>query len=359
MPDGSTVLYSPNWCGTRDRCAKNEKALLYNDKELWGIGRAEGDYVPNDVDVISKEDTIKLIARVFNVSPNDILITDDARVSFNVPINDIEGVYAGEKLAHRWDNKPIAYCNDLTIDFDDVKFSTALKFSNNAEDSDTKPLPRYLVKNLNNQTHLENFKKAGEVLISSINRFPTMKGPGKDEKEGTKSTDICIEQGGQFKGEELGKLISHFNMEGTGTIDIRGKITIKDKAVLPDVYVFCASNKMLNKFGSVHYKIVNIPRFAQTLFESIRKQVDDKVYYWMMAPVVYGGAKDPVKTLKELKSLSNYNINIATMLDCFYKPSSFKDEEEFRFVFFTKKQPIEQKITIHNKNLIKCCSFEV
>ncbi len=113
MPDGSPVLYSPNWCGTRDRCAKNERGLLYNDKEYWGIGQAEGEYIPSDVEVLSKEDTIKLISSLFNISPNEINITNDAQVIFRVPVDDIEGVYVGEKLAHRWDNKPTAYCNDI------------------------------------------------------------------------------------------------------------------------------------------------------------------------------------------------------------------------------------------------------
>ena len=76
-----------------------------------------------------------------------------------------------------------------------------------------------------------------------------------------------------------------------------------------------------------------------------------------MAPVIYGGAKDTINTLEELKKLGNYNINVATMLDCFYKSSSFKDDEEFRFVFFTKKQPIDTIMTIRNTNLIKCCSL--
>jgi hypothetical protein len=77
-----------------------------------------------------------------------------------------------------------------------------------------------------------------------------------------------------------------------------------------------------------------------------------------MAPVTYGRAKDPIKTLAELKTLADYNINAATALDCFYKASSFADEEEFRFVFFTRKQPIKSALAIHSMNLVKCCSFE-
>lgn len=358
-PDGSPVRYSPNWCGERSRCAKNERGLLYNDKELWGIGQAEGDYIPNDVTVISKEDTIKLIASLFNTSPNEMDITDDARVIFRVPVDDIEGIYAGERLMHRWDNKPTFYCKDLIIDFNGKTFPKPLKYSNDLKRSDSKlhALPKYLVKNLKIE-YLEQFRNTGEVLVRSIASFRTMGGYGQEEKEGIKNTDICIDVGGpkEFKATELGRFISTFKLEGTGSMEINGKLIIKDKTILPDAYVFCASYKTINEFGGANYKIVSISRFAQTLFESIHK-VDKEVYYWMMAPVIYGGAKDPIETLEELKNLGNYNVNIATMLDCFYKPSSHQDEEEFRFVFFTKKKSIEQKMAIHNKNLIKCCSF--
>lgn len=59
--DGSVVTYSPGWCGTRDRCARNEKGILYNDEEGWGIGQAEGDYVPDDVKVLTEKEALKIV----------------------------------------------------------------------------------------------------------------------------------------------------------------------------------------------------------------------------------------------------------------------------------------------------------
>ena len=78
--DGSTATYSPGWCGTRDKCALNEKGLLYNDKELWGIGQAEGDYIPDDVEVLDEKTALSIIAEA----------------------KDEDKVYFGEKLANRW-----------------------------------------------------------------------------------------------------------------------------------------------------------------------------------------------------------------------------------------------------------------
>ncbi len=79
--EGNRVSYSPDYCGTRDHCAKNEKALLYNDEEGWGIGTAEGDFIPPDVKVISQEDAEKII-----------LTADNENVK----------VYFGDKLLNRW-----------------------------------------------------------------------------------------------------------------------------------------------------------------------------------------------------------------------------------------------------------------
>ena len=80
MADGSPVTYSPGWCGTRDQCACNEKSLYYNDRELWGLGQAEGDFVPPDVEVVDEKTALEILATA----------------------KDEDGVFFGEKLDNRW-----------------------------------------------------------------------------------------------------------------------------------------------------------------------------------------------------------------------------------------------------------------
>ena len=80
--DGSVVTYSPGWCGTRDKCAKNEKGILYNDEERWGIGQAEGDFIPPDVTVLTEKDALKLVDAADSTNPK---------------------VFKGDKLARRYD----------------------------------------------------------------------------------------------------------------------------------------------------------------------------------------------------------------------------------------------------------------
>ena len=335
--------YPPGWpCS----CGKGIIDLM-NDALGWCLIRFENDVPSSPEDgatfiLLSEADYNALVAR------------------YRAKVRDgSNGIWAGSILAHRWDCKPTAFCKDLIIDFNGKTWGNTLEYSDDLQirHYETEGLPKYLVKNPKKE-YLDKFRETGEVILSSITRFRTMGGHGQDEKEGVKKTDICIDVGGteEIKANELGRFISYFKMEGTGSIDISGKLVIKDNAFLPDSYIFCASYKALDAFGGSSYEIVDIPRFGQTLFESIRK-ADKEVYSWMMAPVTYGGAKDPIKTLEELKKLGNYNINVATMLDCFFKSSSFKDEEEFRFAFFTKKKPIDMITIIHDTNLVKCCEF--
>jgi hypothetical protein len=67
--DGTVVTYSPGWCGTRDKCALNETGLLYNDEEGWGVGQAEGDFIPPDVEVLTEKEALKLVKAADSTNP--------------------------------------------------------------------------------------------------------------------------------------------------------------------------------------------------------------------------------------------------------------------------------------------------
>jgi hypothetical protein len=102
MPDGSRISYSPGWCGTRDRLALNEKSLLYNEVEGWGIGQADGDYVPNDVEVLGEKQVNGLFSQAINQLTTDIkwkpLFFDDSLLP-----KDEE--YAMNLIKNRWSDK--------------------------------------------------------------------------------------------------------------------------------------------------------------------------------------------------------------------------------------------------------------
>jgi len=73
------IAYSPNWYGTLDY-APTATVLLYDDNQGFCIGYMENE-LPEGVFFISEENAL-----------NEIFYAED-----------IDGVFNGEKLFHRWD----------------------------------------------------------------------------------------------------------------------------------------------------------------------------------------------------------------------------------------------------------------
>jgi hypothetical protein len=207
---------------------------------------------------------------------------------------------------------------------------------------------------------LVSFKNEGAVLIGSFSRYRKIVGPGKDEAEGTKGVDIETNEWQKIKGDDLGKFVSagYVKIQGSGYLINKGggKLIIKNANLLPDVYIFCTSSKVVEKFGESHYNILEISRFGEILYEELRK-IDNELYDWAHGRVVYGGAKNPITTMKQLRDIGDFNINEINIYDCFCKPAKYAEEEEYRFVFLTKKQPVPEKTIIKNTNLVNLCSF--
>ena len=94
--DGSRVSYSPGWHGTMPKCPQNVVVDLYNDKEGYGIAHTTDTFMPKKVLVTSRVSNDKVLADAVSaeaVKPQD-------------------GVYFGDKLKHRWDEKPIPIIKD-------------------------------------------------------------------------------------------------------------------------------------------------------------------------------------------------------------------------------------------------------
>jgi len=215
-----------------------------------------------------------------------------------------------------------------------------------------------IIKNLK-PVDLEDFKNRGALLIGSFNKYRNDEGPGRDNAEGIKGVDIKTNEPIQIKGDDLGKLVSagYVKVKGPFNINIRGSLILKNANILPDVYLFCTSLKIVEKFGQSHYNILRILRFGEIIFDSLRK-IDNELFDWAHGPVVYGGAKNLITTAKQLKDIGDFNINEFDPYDCFCKPAEYSEEEEYRFIFLTKKQPIPEKTLIENMELIDCCSFD-
>ncbi len=73
------IAYSPNWYGTMDY-APPATVLLYDDNQGYCIGYMEGE-LPEGVQALTESEALAIVASTV----------------------DVEGVWFGEKLAHRWD----------------------------------------------------------------------------------------------------------------------------------------------------------------------------------------------------------------------------------------------------------------
>lgn len=76
------LAYSPNWYGILSY-APAATVLLYDDNEGYCVGYMESD-LPLGVEAITEAEALAQVAAA----------------------DDVDGVYFGEKLAHRWDNPP-------------------------------------------------------------------------------------------------------------------------------------------------------------------------------------------------------------------------------------------------------------
>jgi hypothetical protein len=127
--NGETPKIPPNWCGemTFPPDPAQTKALMHNDRDGWGVGMTTDDTIATkskgDFELISKEEALDLIKQAGVVSPvtsgevtaakvEDVGVTIDGEKGLvfshreAIPLELAEGVYAGDKLAHRWDAKP-------------------------------------------------------------------------------------------------------------------------------------------------------------------------------------------------------------------------------------------------------------
>jgi hypothetical protein len=120
--DGTTVTYSPGWCGTRDKCALKEKGIYYNDKERWGIAIAEGSFVPPDVEVVDAGKVAELMGIKTVVDKTAVIAMDaEGSLKFNNVVAELpeiteKEVYYGKKLADRYLPKIDAVTGDTEID---------------------------------------------------------------------------------------------------------------------------------------------------------------------------------------------------------------------------------------------------
>lgn len=211
-----------------------------------------------------------------------------------------------------------------------------------------------LIKNLDYK-YLEMFRASGRVLLSSLKRLREKEGVGCDKLEGYKTIQLTQSQSRTYMPDKYACLLPP-NIEIKGgyihfAVGSKGEFSTK----LPDAYVFCTSVYRLKAFGSSSYRILDVHSFGQILFKSL-KVYDSEVFGYSLAKVVYGGLKDPITDVEQVIQ-QGYSLKDLRLKDYFCKPSSFASEGEYRFVFFTETDTIQDKTYIENMSLVSLCDF--
>ncbi len=207
-----------------------------------------------------------------------------------------------------------------------------------------------VIKNLANK-HIEEFKAEGKVLLTSFARCRVLEGHSGDPLEGIKGFQFSSGEFEPFHGEELERFAPHIRVSGTQKIK-----TLQVSYTIPDAYLFCTSSHTISSYES-HYDIKNTLMFGKFVFESLRL-IDSGVYCWKLDRVIYGGLKDLITNRKELEYIQSEEFKTARKDDYFCKPSSYKSDDEYRFVFFTTTNKLSEFTIVRNKSLIKYCTFD-
>ena len=205
-----------------------------------------------------------------------------------------------------------------------------------------------LIKNLKSE-HLEEFKSKGRVLITSFSRCRDLDGHAGDPLEGISGFQLTSNDYVTLDKEQQSVPDVIFQEPNrVKNLNVRYKI--------PDAYLFCVSSKVIPSYES-HYTINKPLSFGTILYRTLLL-FDKEIYFWKLESVIYGGLKDPITDPEVLKQIDGSQFKQATRNDYFMKPSTFADDEEYRFVFFTRSRKVRDCTYIINKKLIKYCSFD-
>jgi hypothetical protein len=211
-----------------------------------------------------------------------------------------------------------------------------------------------LIKNLNSE-HLEMFRANGRVLLSSLKRLREKEGEGRDELEGVKSIELKPTQSRTYTSKEISQFYPpNISIQG-GFFRYEAGSKINFGTRLPEAYVFCTSAYRLHRFGPSNYRILDVQRFGQVLFDSLRVR-DPQVFGHAFGRITYGGMKDPIDDL-QFAFQQNYSLKDLKLNDYYCKPICFASEGEYRYVFFTENDLIQDKMCIECMSLVTLCAF--
>ncbi len=197
----------------------------------------------------------------------------------------------------------------------------------------------------------------GNIFLTRIGYYRKTINPLiKDDLEGTR--------GFRFDPKEIIR-VPNSDLPTFGNVDIVGGYTeihpgsnVNMHEILPDILVYCVSEKVQPTFGDKSFAITDPNGFCELLIEELRKTFGDNFLHGSLERVRYGGHKDEITTLDDFKKAKTsfyqefnelYSLN----------PSDFTPESEWRYIFlFEPGVELERTgFGIYNKEFHKYCKF--
>ncbi|MCC6843664.1 MAG: hypothetical protein IT264_11305 [Saprospiraceae bacterium] len=199
--------------------------------------------------------------------------------------------------------------------------------------------------------------KQGNIFLTRIGFYRETNNPKiKDKLEGTR--------GHEFRAKEIIRF-PNSDLPDFGNIEIVGGYTeihpgsnVNMKEILPDILVYCVSEKVQPNFGNRSFEIIDAIGFGEIIKKELRKEFGTKFLRGELKKVEYGGHKDKIVNMDDFKKATS---SFYKELNDLYtlNPSMFALECEWRYIFFFEPGTEIGKVGfgVYNLEIHKYCKF--
>ena len=215
----------------------------------------------------------------------------------------------------------------------------------------------FVYKYLKNK-YLQAFKENGSVHINTLYNLWSEHEKICDRWEGRRRLTVTAKKKPLiFSGQEFHQVVPKIKSNKPNIeIHLEKGTSITQNQEVTNAFVFCTSLNwdydLYKNFGyDAHYKIVNLPLFAEILFEQINENKVLRCY--KVGKVKYSDKKI---TLSDKNEILGRNIHDFFEV-CFTKPKKFRNEKECRIVFVPWFSKEIKPFTLNCPELRRYCEF--
>lgn len=206
--------------------------------------------------------------------------------------------------------------------------------------------------------YLLEFKENGSILVNTLRNLWSEHEAIRDNFEGRQQLKVVAKSGPlRYSGKEFHRVFPQIKSDKPNIIiELEKGTSITDNKKVSNAYVFCASlrldDALKQKFGyDAYYKITNLARFAEILYERINEVRIIRCY---KADEVRYSDKEIILSSKQESLSRNFN----DFWDiCFTKPRKFRNEREYRIVFVPEYSTEIKPLILRCPELRKYCEF--